>query len=129
MQVASRIDSFEGRAKFSTWLHVVASNSARATYRSLRQRFRERAAEPAAEPADPRTTSAIAGTRIDLLDAIEKLEAERAHLVAPLMLRDICGLSYSDVAVELGLAEGTVKSRIHAARARVRDLMAYDKSA
>jgi RNA polymerase sigma factor (sigma-70 family) len=129
MQVVRRIGTFQGRAKFSTWLHVVASNSARATYRSLRHRFFERAGEPVVEPADPRTTSVIAGTRVDLLEALQRLETERADLVAPLMLRDICGLSYADIAVEQGLAEGTVKSRIHAARARMRDLMARGKSA
>ena len=33
---------FAGRSKFTTWLHAVASNSARATYRSLKRRAAER---------------------------------------------------------------------------------------
>ena len=40
--VATKIGSFEGRSKFTTWLHAVASNSARATYRSLKRRAAER---------------------------------------------------------------------------------------
>lgn len=128
MQVVRRIESFQGRAKFSTWLHVVASNSARGTYRSLRRRFAETAGDSFVEAPDPRTTSVIAGTRIDLLDALEKLGTEHADLVAPLVLRDICGLAYSDIALELDVAEGTVKSRIHAARTRMRSLMSSGKS-
>ena len=40
--VATKIDQFAGRSKFTTWLHAVASNSARGTYRSLKRRAAER---------------------------------------------------------------------------------------
>ncbi|MCL2614327.1 MAG: sigma-70 family RNA polymerase sigma factor, partial [Nocardioidaceae bacterium] len=39
--VATRIGTFGGRSKFTTWLHAVASNSARSTYRSLKRRASE----------------------------------------------------------------------------------------
>ncbi|WP_250029302.1 sigma factor-like helix-turn-helix DNA-binding protein [Paractinoplanes maris] len=70
--------------------------------------------------ADPRTTGVIAGSRLDLLDALELLESHRPELVAPLVLRDICQLDYREIAGHLGLPEGTVKSRIHQARSQVR---------
>jgi RNA polymerase sigma factor (sigma-70 family) len=125
LQVARNIGRFEGRSQFSTWLHVIIANCARQTYRSLKRRAAEQAhALPPVDPPDPRTTSVIAGSRLDLLDALEVLESERAELVAPLVLRDICQLDYREIAEHLGVPEGTVKSRIHHARGRVRPLLA-----
>jgi RNA polymerase sigma factor (sigma-70 family) len=122
LQVARNITGFEARSRFSTWLHVVIANGARQTYRSLRRRACEEAhAAPPADRPDPRTTSVIAGSRLDFLDALDRLEARRPDLVAPLVLRDVCQLDYREIAEHLGIPEGTVKSRIHQARADVRD--------
>ena len=73
------------------------------------------------EVADPRRTSVIAGSRLDLLDALERLEAHRPELVAPLVLRDLCQPDYHDIAEQLEIPVGTLKSRIHHARKHVRD--------
>jgi RNA polymerase sigma factor (sigma-70 family) len=124
LQVARNIGRFEGRSKFGTWLHVIIANSARGTYRSLKRRAAEQPHEtPPVEVADPRTTSVIAGSRLDLLDALERLEGRRAELVAPMVLRDICQLGYREIAEHLGIPEGTVKSRIHDARGQVREYL------
>jgi RNA polymerase sigma-70 factor (ECF subfamily) len=124
VQVARNIGAFEGRSRFSTWLHVVIANCARQTYRSLKRRAAEQAhALPPVDAPDPRTTSVIAGSRLDLLDALERLEGHRPELVPPLVLRDICQLDYREVAAQLGIPEGTVKSRIHQARGHVRDYL------
>lgn len=126
MQVATTITRFEGRSLFSTWLYVVVANSARQTYRRLKRRAAETAYDaPPLDRPDPRTTSVIAGSRLDFLDALDRLEARRPELVASLVLRDVCQLDYREIAEHLGVAEGTVKSRIHQARADVRaDMMA-----
>jgi RNA polymerase sigma factor (sigma-70 family) len=120
LQVARTIGRFEGRSRFTTWLHVVVANCARQTYRSLKRRSAERPSEISVDAADPRTTSVIAGSRLDFLDALERLEAHRPDLVAPLVLRDVCQLDYDEIAVQTGVPVGTVKSRIHHARAHVR---------
>jgi RNA polymerase sigma factor (sigma-70 family) len=125
LQVARNIGGFEGRARFSTWLYVVVANCARQTYRGLKRRAAElAAAEPPADRLDPRTTSVIAGSRIDLLDALEELERRRAALVPPLVLRDLCQMPYADIADHLGLPLGTVKSRVHEARKHLQDALA-----
>jgi RNA polymerase sigma-70 factor (ECF subfamily) len=123
--VATKIGSFAGRSKFTTWLHAVASNSARSTYRTLKRRAAERLTDemPHTLP-DPRTTSVIAGSRLDLLEALEIVGATHPELVEPLVLRDVQELEYSEIAELLGTPLGTVKSRIHAARNAVRPLLA-----
>ena len=58
---------------------------------------------------------------MDFLEALDRLEARRPELVGALVLRDVCQLEYAEIAAYLGVPEGTVKSRIHQARADVRD--------
>nr|WP_237448169.1 sigma factor [Nocardioides flavescens] len=58
--VATRIHTSAGQSRFTTWLHAVASNSARMTYRSLERRAAERPTDELPVHADPRTTSVIA---------------------------------------------------------------------
>ncbi|MGV9994596.1 RNA polymerase sigma factor [Streptomyces sp. NPDC003374] len=125
LRLARRIGTFEGRSGFGTWLHTVVANCCRQKYRELRRRAAERPA--AVEPvqwADPRTTSVIAGSRVDLLEALDRLEAEHPHLVAPLVYRDICRLEYAEAAERIGIPLGTLKSRLHEARRRVRPWLA-----
>jgi RNA polymerase sigma-70 factor (ECF subfamily) len=121
--VATRINQFGGRSRFTTWLHAVASNSARSTYRSLKRRAAERLTGELPVHADPRTTSVIAGSRLDLLEALEVVGAEHPELVEPLVLRDVQELDYNEIAALLDVPLGTVKSRIHSARNAVRPLL------
>ncbi|WP_229117096.1 RNA polymerase sigma factor [Enemella dayhoffiae] len=101
--VATRWEQWNGHGAFLGWVGVVAANSARATYRSMRRKFAESAQTPSLpEAADPRTTSVIAGSRIDLLDALEALEEARPTAVEAFVLRDLGGLSYEEVAEQTG---------------------------
>jgi len=121
--VATKIHTFGGRSRFTTWLHAVASNSARSTYRTLKRRSAERPTAELPVHADPRTTSVIAGSRLDLLEALEVVGADHPELVEPLVLRDVQELDYNEIAALLGIPLGTVKSRIHSARNAVRPLL------
>jgi RNA polymerase sigma factor (sigma-70 family) len=122
LRVARGTTGFRSRSKFSTWLHVIIANSARQTYRTLSRQAREEAyAEPPQDRPDRRTTSVIAGSRLDFLDALDRLEARRPELVAAFVLRDVFEFDYREIAAHLGIPEGTVKSRIHQARADMRD--------
>ena len=123
MKVATRIGTFEGRSAFSTWLYEVTANQARQTYRSLRRRAAERVTDTPVERPDPRTTSVIAGSRLDLLDALERLETEHPDLVRAFVLRDLSDLEYADIARLLDVPLGTVKARIHHARRYVRQTL------
>jgi RNA polymerase sigma factor (sigma-70 family) len=122
LAVSTRLATFSGRGSFSGWLQVVASNCARSTYRDLRRRFVEEHGVDSLIGRRPeaRTTSVIAGSRLDLLDALESLEATRPAVVEAFVLRDLGGLSYDEIAERTGTKLGTVKARIHEARAFVR---------
>lgn len=121
--VATKIGTFSGRSRFSTWMYAVTANSARGTYRSLKRRAAERAVHSLPVQADPRTTSVIAGSRLDLLEALDTVGDEHPELIEPLVLRDIQELEYDEIARLLEQPLGTIKSRIHRARQLIRPLL------
>ena len=96
ISISAKIGSWGGRGRFTTWMHIVALNAARTTYRRMKNQA------PATdvvhlERPDPRTTSVIAGTRLDLLEAIESLERDHPQYVQPLLLRQYGELTYEDL--------------------------------
>ena len=114
-------------SRFSTFLYRVAVNAALNRRRSLgRRRSRREALERRQDagedlPQRPRgPEDAAAGGQI-------QLQVQRAiatlppHLRVQLVLFDIEGLPYAEVASVLQVAEGTVKSRIHRARQALRE--------
>ncbi|PWR08102.1 RNA polymerase subunit sigma-24 [Micromonospora acroterricola] len=124
LAVARGVTRFEGRSSFRTWLHRLSANRARSTYRTLRRRWVLEAGDvPLPDRADPRRTSVVAGTRLDLLDALDAVRPDLAEVVT---LRDVLGLSYPEIATLLEVPEGTVKSRLHLARREVRRRLADD---
>ena len=122
LNVATKIGSWGRQGRFTTWLHVVAVNSARSTYRRMKNQAVASDVLPLEKP-DPRTTSVIAGTRLDLLEALESLEADHPQYVEPLLLRDVYGLPYDEIARLVGAPLGTVKAQIHHGRKIVRPLL------
>ncbi len=113
---------FRGDAKLSTWLYGIASRLclnrlASGARRMVRSGDEMLARIPSAE-ADP-------GTRLDrselwgaLYEAIAELPDDRRVVV---VLRDLEGLSYEEIAQALELEPGTVRSRLHRARMDLKD--------
>ncbi len=117
LTISRKIDSYAGRGSFVGWVTVITSNTARATYRSLRDRSdRLSLAGDVLDSPDPRTTSVIAGTRLDLLEALDELERHHPALIESFVLRDLGELSYAEIAEMTETRLGTVKDRIHQAR-------------
>ena len=117
---------FRGDARFSTFVYRVASNAALNRRRTLgrnRARMQKLAVRQAAgddmphAPRDPE--DAVVG--IELSARVRQaLESLKPSLRLPVLLYDIEGLAYGEIANVLGVAEGTVKSRIHRARQALR---------
>lgn len=126
IKVSEKIGSWNGTSHFTSWVHVVALNAARSAYRRMRNQAT--AADPQLagpmQHSDPRTTSVIAGTRLDLLDAMEALERDHPQFVEPLLLRDVYGLPYEEIAQIVDAPLGTIKAQIHHGRRLVRPMLA-----
>lgn len=121
---------FRGEARFSTFVYRVASNAALNRRRTLgrnRARIQKLAVRQAAGddmPAGPRDPE-DAASGIELTGAVrEALDGLKPSLRLPVLLYDIEGLPYGEIAEVLGVAEGTVKSRIHRARQALRTKLA-----
>lgn len=117
---------FRGDARFSTFVYRVASNAALNRRRTLgrnRARIQKLAVRQAAGddlPEGPRNPEdAAMGAELSVV-VRQALEALKPSLRLPVLLYDIEGLAYREIAEVLGVAEGTVKSRIHRARQALR---------
>ena len=115
------IATFKGDSQFFTWLYRIGVNEAhrrtshpRAPVASLEEQF--------VEPADTRPEPPRRLEQDDLRHALERaVQALKPDQRAPLVLRDIEGLSTVEAAAILDLGEAAFKSRLHRARLAVRD--------
>jgi RNA polymerase sigma-70 factor, ECF subfamily len=112
--LAHRMGQFQGRSKFTTWLHQVALNEARMLVRARERRPSVAVAEPLPGSAYLTRVSSFVADRVMVRDAVDALPDE---FRAPLLLREYEGLSYDEIAVHLDCPVGTVRSRLSRARA------------
>jgi len=136
LKVYRSLDKFEGRSSFYTWLYRVVMNlclDAKRRDRSGRHaEWDETApmeidpggADAVSAPARERSSPSAALERAELqgvvADAIEQLPDDARQT---LVLREIEGLSYAEIAECLGVPKGTVMSRLHNARKRVKAIL------
>jgi RNA polymerase sigma-70 factor (ECF subfamily) len=114
--------SFKGESSVGTWLTKILVRQV-ALWR--RQRAKKRLTELKDEFAVPSSSGHVSGVeaKIDLQAALQELSEEHREV---LVLREFEQLSYEEVATVLEIPRGTVESRIHRARAELRDkLKAY----
>ncbi len=121
---------FQGEAAFSTWLYRLTSN---ACIDFLRREKRRRAGgsilylDAGGEEggsidlpdygADPHRQLEQGEVRSQIAQALAELSPEHRQVLS---LREVAGLSYTEIAAALGVEEGTVKSRIARARLALR---------
>jgi RNA polymerase sigma-70 factor (ECF subfamily) len=114
---------FRGDAQLSTWFHRVAIN---ASLDQIRRARRHAASSlPDDRPSDDPTPyeHADASARAaEVQRALAKLSPEHR---AVLVLHDLQDLDYAEVAEAVGVPVGTVKSRIHRARAEMARLLGH----
>jgi RNA polymerase sigma-70 factor, ECF subfamily len=122
-------DTYSSVAKFSTWIYTIAGNLARTEYRRQRRRQFFSLSDYGDEhktyevPDETYRPDVITDSGIKE-DIIQKaiLKVKDAYREA-VILRDIQGLSYEEIAGILGINEGTVKSRINRGRSELQKLL------
>ena len=133
LKAYSALPRFRGDASFSTWLYRIAKNV-------CLDRLRHRKRHPTVSLDDPMPTDdgeisrqvsssnpdpedlALSGEIQDILDrALGELPS---HHRAVIVLRDLQGFSYEEIADVLEIELGTVKSRLYRARTALHDRLA-----
>jgi RNA polymerase sigma-70 factor, ECF subfamily len=117
------IGRFKRDAQFFTWLYRIAINEAhrRAARRppaGLVSSLEQRPVEPPDRGDSPQRRAERDDLRAALERAVRALEPDYR---APLILRDVEGLSTAEAAAIMGLGEAAFKSRLHRARLAVRE--------
>lgn len=128
------LDSFLGESSFSTWMHRLTTNLC---LDHLRKQARRQNISVAASLDDEEAAiPEPAGQTGDPHEALERGERRRAlakglrelpeHYRRPLVMREVGGMSYQEIAAALELDLGTVKSRIARAREALRKILLRD---
>ncbi|MDR2665069.1 MAG: RNA polymerase sigma factor [Oscillospiraceae bacterium] len=133
LRAYTHLGAFKGECRFGVWLYRITYNICTDL---LRKRARESALgemvslsgdgqEREIEIPDVRGLPEDALLRRELTDAVNRAMG----LLPPmhrqiLLLREVSGMSYADIAVVIGHGEGTVKSRLSRARAALAEILA-----
>jgi len=134
LKAYQKISDFSGRSRFSTWLYRIVFNQA-LDYKRKRDRRKvvsldtseedgQHPREPAAlvdSAENPREAAYAGEMEAQLERALETLSEEHRQV---LILREVQGLSYEEIAEIAQCPLGTVMSRLHHARRALRETLA-----
>lgn len=107
---------FEGRAALRTWLVAILVRQV-AVLRRKRRAMQALPEEAMSDPAGHRD-AASADARMDVMHVLAQLSPEHREI---LVLRELEGMSYDEIAAALGVPRGTVESRLFRARQEIRN--------
>jgi RNA polymerase sigma-70 factor (ECF subfamily) len=122
------LHSFKGDALFFTWLYRIAVNTAISMKRKQKPVLRihtgddKAAIDPldSAESNRPGHAIEMAEEERQVHEGLAKLSAEHR---AVLVMKDMEGMKYEDMAAILEVPIGTIRSRLHRARLELRDIL------
>lgn len=123
----TKLDTFEKRAKFSTWIYSLAMNHCRDYAKNIRRK-NSRFSELEESFLDDRTSDELQPD-----ETMEKQEAERSLFSAigrlspdqsePLLLKYRDGMSYKAISERMNISESALKVRVHRAKAELKQLL------
>jgi RNA polymerase sigma-70 factor (ECF subfamily) len=120
LKVFRGLPGFNESSAFTTWLFQIAKNT-------IIDELRAQERRPHSLNLDDVAAPALVESRFDQREPIERLWAAVGELSVDLrealLLRDIVGLSYAEIADSLGITVSTVKWRIHKAREGVQGVL------
>ena len=119
------LDSYRGDCAFESWVYRIAANCSMDAMRK-KKRDRSESIEPLKEagfdPADPEP-----GTEEKVIAAERKRQLRECITRLPedqrdaLVMTQLEGMSYEDAARRLDVSEGTIKSRVNRAKAKLKE--------
>jgi RNA polymerase sigma-70 factor (ECF subfamily) len=127
IRVVRSLDRFDGRSAFGTWVYRIATNTALDELRKRKRRpqlhvVHDDDERGPIEPTDElahRTVDAVAD-RLSIDDALAQIPDE---FRIPVVMRDVGDLDYAEIADELAIPVGTVKSRIARGRRQLVEIL------
>lgn len=127
LRIWRSVGSYRKQSSFSTWIYRIATNTCLDMLRKRKVRpsvsldaLTEAGFIPPDATADPHIKAEASARQQALLDGIAALQPD---MRAALVLRDVQGFSYEEVAAILDTPIGTVKSRINRAREKLRTIL------
>lgn len=123
LRAFNRLEKFRGESTFRTWLLQITQNAALNDLERARRRRTENGEPDAVDPDTSRQPVSELERRERQLRLELKLGLLRDEYRALLVLRDLEGLSYAEIAQILEMPLGSVKGRLHRARGELIDLM------
>jgi RNA polymerase sigma-70 factor (ECF subfamily) len=128
------LHSFKGDSLFFTWLYRIAVNTAMSMRRKQRPVLRVRANNHEGDTLEPLDPSEVnrPGYALEMAeeerrvhDALARLSAEHR---AVLVMKDMEGMKYEEMAEVLEVPVGTIRSRLHRARLEMREILVHDEN-
>ncbi len=142
MKAVQHVDSFEGGSRFSTWLFRIAVNVSISHLRKAKLRRsasldQETGGEDENQASPLKTIIAsdrepAAEQRVETSEQVERLlevlETLDYNLRSVIVLRDLQGMDYQEIAEVLTVPVGTVKSRLFRARLALRQAVSEHRN-
>jgi RNA polymerase sigma-70 factor (ECF subfamily) len=124
-----KIHTFRGEAKFSTWLHRLATNLVLMRLRKKRHPEVSLDATLESEEEDSRPVIELGGPDLQLSGMVDRMNLEMAIEQLPdgyremFILHDVEGYEHHEIAEIQGCSAGNSKSQLYKARLRLRELL------
>lgn len=116
MKCVEKIHLYNGESKFSSWLITIASN----LFIDLKRRKKRERQWMEQEQALRQMKWNAANKNDEWADVLDVLADVSVEIRMPIVLKHYYGYSYEEIGKMLGIAEGTVKSRVSNGLKRVR---------
>ena len=114
--VCVRLKQFRGGSQFSTWLHRIVVNTCLDAAERRKARSHEPLSDQFASDDDPAHSVGNAELRRELCAALAGVSASQAQVV---LLKDVAGYTFEEIAEAAGIPVGTAKCHAHRGRARL----------
>jgi RNA polymerase sigma-70 factor, ECF subfamily len=134
LKVFQKIDAFRGDAALSSWIYRITFNAAMSRLREFKQNLpaamEKTGDEDSSQPLKREVIDAAPLADEDMLRAemrqvlVRALKGMPALYRAPVILRDVQGLSTEEASAVLNVKEQTLKSRLHRGRLMLREHLA-----